>query len=585
MSQRSRPISGFLRFALSALVLLSAVSFAPRSAAAASTETFTSDQFGYSVSYDSSIWSASDVDGGVALASDASSVAITAFDDATNDLNGCITRLSTKRKRANGVSDYKRVTSGHQTVKAPEGAVTALYSFTDASGGDAVARVLYIECRPGNPDQVIRISFETNDDGYADALAAFNDVYATIALGDQSATDVSSSGPRGQLGHGGDATATPKPKATAKATATKTKTNSTTTKSDPVLKGNVYIGTNKAYSITFDDSIWNDVAAIEPDGTGYDGIDISSDNTIGSIEAIPTKLSLADCVSQTITAMGKTDGFSQVEEAPDLAKPTTAKGAVGTMVNFVVTTDKGDANLTRYVECRQLVKGESIIRIELAAASTNVDGLLSTWSDLLGGIKIAKTSSTTTTKATATATPKPKKSPTAKKTPKATATAAGGDAFPDVNGSTFTSPAFGFTFTWPDKFTPLLASGSDTGDVVAIADGTSTALIFTKSTSDGTTTESCLQEKEDALQNSDTISDATVVTDKSNAEIRGETSTGKYVLYMYTSDKGASLYDYLRCDTAPDGSFVIDFTFITPASKFDTTIDDLTAMLDGIKFP
>ena len=55
------------------------------------------------------------------------------------------------------------------------------------------------------------------------------------------------------------------------------------------------------------------------------------------------------------------------------------------------------------------------------------------------------------------------------------------------------------------------------------------------------------------------------------------------MLYTYTSDKGATLYDYLRCDTSPDGSFVIDFTFITPASKFDTTIDDLTAMLDGIQ--
>jgi hypothetical protein len=577
MSQRSRPINGLLRFALSALVLLSAISFAPGSAGAAGTETFTSDQFGFSVSYDSSVWTASDVDGGIALDSDASSVAITAFDDATNDLNGCITRLSTKRKRAAGVSDYTRVTSGHDTVETPDEAVSALYSLTDDSGGDPVARILYIECRPGNPDQVIRISFETNDDGYDDALAAFNEVYATIALGDQTATDVSG-GPRGQLGHGGDATATPKPKATA------TKTSSTTTtKSDPVLKGNVYTGTNKAYTVTFDDSIWNDVTAIEPDGTGYDGIDISSDNTVGSIEAIPTKVSLDDCISQTITAMGKADGFSQVEEAPDLDKPTTAKGAVGTMVTFVVTTDNGDANLTRYIECRQLVKGESVIRIELAAASTNVDGLLSTWSDLLGGIKIAKTASTTT-KATATATPKPKKSPTAKKTPKATATAESGDTFPDVDGSTFTSPAFGFTFTWPDKFTPLLASGSDTGDVVAVSDGTSTALIFSKSTSDGTTTESCLQEKEDALQNSDTISDATVVTDNSNAEIRGETSTGKYVLYAYTSDKGAQLYDYLRCDTAPDGSFVIDFTFITPASKFDTTIDDLTAMLDGIKF-
>lgn len=401
-------------------------------------------------------------------------------------------------------------------------------------------------------------------------------------------------GPGGRTPHDD----TPTPKDTATATATKTPSKSATktstkaaaatkttsaTKSKPVLKGNVYTGANKAYTVTFDDTIWNDVKAIAPDGTGYEGLDISSDGTVGSIEAISTTVSLKECVSQTITGMGKADGFSDVAEAPDLEAPKTASGAVGTMVTFVVATSSGPANLTRYVECRTLVKGESIIRVELAAASSRVSDVLPSWSDLLGGIKVAKTASSGTSKATPTATPKPKK------TPKATATATpDGNStadFPNVSGNTYTSPAFGFTFTWPDGYKPLLASGSDTGDIVSVLDGTSIILLFSKSTSDGTTAESCLAAKEDALTSSDTATNVKVATDSSGKELRGTTTAGVYVLYSYNDKDGTPQYEHLRCDVDSTAAFVVDLSFITPQSAFDSTANDLKATIDGIKFP
>jgi len=573
-----------LHLALAALVLLSAVAIAPNAVAAKVISSFTSDLYGYSVSWDSGVWESTlgtgDSDGGISFATDVSSVVITGFNDATNDLNGCVSRLATKRKHNKGISDFKSV-SDQATVETPvDGSISALYSLTDGSSGKPVERLLYVECRPGNTDQLIRISFETDVATYVDQWNLFDAIYKAIALGGATASDTgnssSSSGPQsGPSGRLGDATKTATPEKPAP-TATKT-TSTKPTKSDPVLKGDVYTGANKAFTVTFDASIWNDVTAIAPDGTGYEGIDINSDNSIGSIEVFPVSISADDCIQTSISGMKTADGFSEVAENSTLDKPATAKDAVGVMVDFVFTTDSGPLNLTRYLECRPLVKGESLIRVELDAASSRIADVLPAWSDLIAGIKIAKTPSGGVTKATATATPK------SKKAPKATATAEG-DAFPDVQGNTYTSPAFGFTLTWPSKFSPLLASGDKSGDVIAIGDGTSTALVFTKSTSDGTTVDSCLADKESALKTSNSITDAAVVTDSDNAELRGTTSTGLYVLYSYTNDKGALLYEYLRCDASADGSFIVDFSFITPASKFNATIDDLTAILDGFKF-
>jgi hypothetical protein len=369
-------------------------------------------------------------------------------------------------------------------------------------------------------------------------------------------------------------TPTPKKTATPKPTATK---STTTTTSKPVLKGNVYTGANKAYTVTFDASIWT-AEALEP-SDGYDGVKLSSDNSLAWIEMLTTSLSLDDCVSGSISLLNKEDGFSNVVATDELDAPTTAKGVSATMITFTLTTDNGASDFTGYVECRTLVKGKSVVRTEFLTAMTRLDDALPTWTDVLAGIKIAKTS--TTGKATATATPKPKKTPKAT----ATSTSSGGDTFPDVKGNTFTSPAFGFTFTWPSKFIPILASGSDTGDLVAISDGVSTALLFSKSTDDGTTAKSCLDEKEQALINSDTLTNVAVATDNSGKEIRGKTSTGLYVLYSYNDKDGVPEFDYLRCDVDPTGTYVLDLTFISPQSEFGTTSDDLTAMIDGIKFP
>lgn len=369
-------------------------------------------------------------------------------------------------------------------------------------------------------------------------------------------------------------TPTPKKTATPKATATKT---TTTKPSKPVLKGNLYTGTNKAYTVTFDDAIWT-AEALEP-SDGYDGVKLSSDNSLGWIEMLTTTLSLDDCVSGSIANLNKEDGFSDVVATDQLDAPTTAKGVSGTMITFTLTTDNGASDFTGYVECRALVKGKSVVRTEFLTAMTRLNDALPTWTDVLAGIKIAKT--TTTGKATATPTPKPKKTPKAS----ATSTSGGNDTFPDVNGSTFTSPAFGFTFTWPSKFIPILASGSDTGDVVAISDGVSTVLLFSKSTDDGTTAKSCLDDKEQALINSDTLTNVAVATDNSGKEIRGTTAAGLYVLYAYNDKDGVANFDYLRCDVDPTGTYILDLTFISPQSQFDTTANDLTAMIDGIKFP
>lgn len=405
------------------------------------------------------------------------------------------------------------------------------------------------------------------------------------ALADDAQT-LKESSPRFATGPGGarptNATATPTEgptktptKTPAKATKTPTKTSgsSSTKPSKPTLKGNVYTGANKAFTVTFDDSIWT-AEALAPESDGYEGVKLQSDIAFAWVELLPTKLSLDDCVTQSIKNLDDGKTFTDVAAAPDLDAPTTAKGVSATMISLTYNASDGStAPFDGYVECRALVKGKSVLRIEFLTTDSRLADALPTWTDVLAGVKIAKTSS-----GSSKATPTPKK-----KTPTPTSGSDAGD-FPNVNGATFTSPAYGFTWTWPDDYRPVIASGDDKGDLVMIGNGKSVALLFTKSTADGTTAKSCLAEKENSLLTGDS-KDVAVGTQTDGTEARGTTDLGVWVVYDYTDSNGAASKEYMECDVDPTGAFVIDFTFIVKTSDLKSEVANLTALTAGIKFP
>jgi hypothetical protein len=397
----------------------------------------------------------------------------------------------------------------------------------------------------------------------------------------QSLTEAS---PRFATGPGGarptgKSTPTPKPtktptKTSSKATKTPTKTSgsSTTKPSKPTLKGNVYTGANKAFTVTFDDTLW-EPKAIEPDSSGYEGLQLNSDGSIGWVEVFSTGITMDDCVTQSMQNLDDGETFSDVVKAPDLAAPKTAKGASGAMITLTIHNSDGSTGASAgYIECRPLVKGKSIIRVEFITAPSRLDEVIPTWNDLLAGIKIAKTSSSSSK-----ATPTPKK-----KTPTPTSSDAGD--FPNVDGTTYSSPAYGFTWTWPDSYQPVIASGDEKGDLVMLANGKSVALVFTYSTAEGATAESCLAGKENTMLTGDN-KDVAVGTQTDGTEARGTTDYGVWVVYDYTSDTGKPSKEYMECDMDPTGSYIVDFTFIVQTKDLTSEVVNLAALTSGIKFP
>ena len=208
------------------------------------------------------------------------------------------------------------------------------------------------------------------------------------------------SGPGGARPTGSTPTPTEKPtqtptKTSSKATKTPTKTSgsSSTKTSKPTLKGNVYTGANKAFTVTFDDSIWK-ATAIDPESDGYEGVKLQSDIAFAWIELLPTTLSLDDCVTQSIKNLDDGESFTDVTAAPDLEAPTTAKGVSASMITLTYHASDGSTSpFVGYVECRALVKGKSVLRTEFLTTENRLNDTLPTWTDVLAGIKIAKTSS------------------------------------------------------------------------------------------------------------------------------------------------------------------------------------------------
>jgi hypothetical protein len=368
---------------------------------------------------------------------------------------------------------------------------------------------------------------------------------------------------------------TPTPtKTSSKATKTPTKTSgsSSTKSSKPTLKGNVYTGANKAFTVTFDDSVWK-ATALDPESDGYEGVKLQSEIAFAWVELLPTTLALDDCVTQSIKNLDDGKTFTDVTAAPDLDAPVTAKGASASMITLTYNASDGTSSpFVGYVECRALVKGKSVLRTEFLTTETRLADALPTWTDVLAGIKIAKSSSSSSK---ATPTPKTKKTPTP--------TSDAGD-FPNVDGTTYSSPSFGFTWTWPEGYQPVIASGDEKGDLVMIANGKSVALLFTKSTADGTTAESCLAAKENTMLTGDN-KDVAVGTQSDGTEARGTTDLGVWVVYDYTSDTGKPMKEYMECDVDPTGSYVIDFTFIVQTKDLTSEVTNLAALTAGIKFP
>lgn len=342
---------------------------------------------------------------------------------------------------------------------------------------------------------------------------------------------------------------------------------------EPGLHDGSYIGRAYPFRVSFDSGVWNKTFEYESKAD-YEGFAIQSGPTIGAIEAFSDHATVDACLAISLGDLDNLDGFSNIQRQPAMAPPASAHGVDETMFTFDYTDGDVTTPYTGYLECRDLVQGQSVLRVELAAANDNYSGAVSTWSPLLSGIEVLDKGD-------------------AAPTPTATATANGGgnatdDGIENVVGSTYTSPHFGFSISWPDAYEPFMAfyDSETEGDVVLVAHGKSDMFLQSSALADYPVAD-CFNFAESLIKNGKDNSDVTIMHAPGGQPMRTVTDTLAEATYRYTingKNGPADTIEYIRCQADPTGAFSLDFSFMTPADSYATTQKDLRSMIDSIKF-
>lgn len=339
------------------------------------------------------------------------------------------------------------------------------------------------------------------------------------------------------------------------------------------LHGNVYTGFDFPFSVTFDPSIWTVSPYVRV--AGYEGFSITSDATLGAIEVSTDRAAVTDCLATVISGLSRQEGFFNVHAAPDLDAPATAAGVEATMFTFDISFGEGDTPYTGYIECRALDGGKSVLHTQLAAPNQQLDEAFPTWAPLLSGIEIGTAADGSTTDA-------------ADAEATATVTPGADDGIENVVGSTYTSPRFGFSISWPDAYVPVMAwydSDMD-GDVLMAAHGGTDFYVSSAAIADYPVAD-CFSFNESMIHDK-ANTNVELMNAKGGQPMRQVSDTLSYALYRYTmngKNGPRDVVEYIQCQADPTGTFMLEFSFMTPAESFTKTEEDRVFILNSIQFP
>jgi hypothetical protein len=335
-------------------------------AAALRGNTYTSNDFGYSVKWDDSIWTgeqSGDADG-VRLSSDISFGMIQAV-GYEGDLSDCVADSVTGLAGQDNVSDFGKASRKLDRPATAHGAEGELFSYLDLNNDEAEV-TMYIECRELGVDgtllQVVLLSFTQ---AYPNAIETWESLLDKIAI-----DGTASSNGRDDEESEDD--------------------NSKSTREQAGLDGDTYLVPELGFSATWDEDIWS-VRELEAEDEMGTGIEISSDATIGYI-TVGDELDgdLQDCAVAYAKGVGEYEAISKMKKASrKLDAPVTDADAAGALYTFTQTTETDEAvKMVGYFECRLLAGEESVAMILLATTQDAYADELGVWDELLAGIEI-----------------------------------------------------------------------------------------------------------------------------------------------------------------------------------------------------
>src|SRR4029079_16132809 len=158
------------------------------------------------------------------------------------------------------------------------------------------------------------------------------------------------------------------------------------------------------------------------------------------------------------------------------------------------------------------------------------------------------------------------------------------DATPGVDGSTYTSPTFGYTLSWDDSLWGVTDAYREDGyDLLTLETDTAALYIESLYFYQGDPGD-CLPGEGVAIADENGLEDLDPLTDENNEPIEtveAETATGLYDLPA--SDDTLESVVYLQCRTLIPGDAVLVVTGFLDPAELDSQLADVNAIIDSIE--
>lgn len=305
---------------------------------------YVSDDFGFSVDADPSVWTTegySDENGdGLDVESELVTGVITATATEGATLEECPITFATQLEENQA---YKRVRKAPSTMERPEtdpNASAELYTMLDKSSPTKIA--VYFECRElPVKDYFLTVRLITVASDYEDALPEIQDLLDSISIDE--AADTHDSKPSGEP----------------------------------------YVSPNFGITIDYDTDVWtvSDISDDESDTAMFE-----SDFGNLHVVAVNSDVDLQGCVDTLIDAeqeyaKGDIEVAGRTFERPELTD-----GAEGELYRYTLDSDDGPLNVVIYVECRSIAGGEAVLGITFFTTADLYEDVLPELQAFLDGV-------------------------------------------------------------------------------------------------------------------------------------------------------------------------------------------------------
>jgi hypothetical protein len=520
---------------------------------------FVGGVYGFSVEWDDSVWEAEDLstdsDDALLLTSDTAEILFRSTNVRGGDVRTCVTEYADELKEGEDVSGFGRAT-GYTLPEGVDGSFARMYDYTEGSGTRAESVLQYIQCRPFDGAGFLLIALKTSEAAYEDELENFLDVLDTVEFGEPPDDSGNSNQPEE------DPTEEPE----------EDPTPETEEARDPVLDDTSYTGGQFDFVIEFDDAVWT-AEELTPDD-GFEGVSLSSESSSAFIEAFQAFDGDPDeCLQVTVDGLETTDGISNVDEETRLDLPTSARGVSASLNSYTYTgSDGGTLDFIQYTECREIIEGESVLRVTIFTPAPIYEDEMPVWEELLTGISFEVDEPSNSGSSRSTDEEDPTEEPSG--------TNSSDDEFPGVNGRDYESPLYPFTVSWDRSWEVIGSTSGDGVTTLTMSNGVSIINVW-----GGTfpsDPEECVSALAGIVENSDGVSNFRTVNNDAGEPQGGGDGTSAYGLFSLTQS-GTEWFDYIRCQPSTDGEYVVAVVYQMPIAEFDTELTALDDFLTGIE--